>query len=517
VLKKLKSIIEKLLKLIWHYLHISLKFITSDLFLRIVGALLIMLAIYFDEILPNVEYPILKPILSVITGSLFLFYNPLSKAVSTYTAKKKKRKKIQNQLKPVLRFLKQQVNLNLDTAQLLNAIDSSEIDFFRKDSIIVFVINSVESLNQVQKDAIILITLCNEIENEVDILKSESYKTAVSAIFEKYNFIELDEGAKTIIKYYYNYLNGKSLQTEASEIDFWSITDQVTRKYNKTYNLSFRLKLERDQSEEFRRTLSILIKDGKLNIKQLEKSLQDKIKVELQDIAIKSKAFLVLSQKFQNIPEIQQALDRFPHVKFPPPKPSRLPGSIKYVSTRIIYPSSAFQDAEDFLMNEIAPLIPPDRMNDGFIAVIPIEGTELYSIPENADYFEKSYLIDGFESIAAYKTGLSIDMAELYMECMKTEIHVDEVLCNIPINIFVPTLSEKIKNFLISNYDNLKTKFNITRLADWADINNDDLRNYLIELDANRGKQRLYKDENWQVLANTIIYQSIKHREAMNN
>ncbi|MBW1613517.1 MAG: hypothetical protein JRJ57_05970 [Deltaproteobacteria bacterium] len=455
-------------------------------------------------------------ILAIVIGSLFLFYDSLSIAIKQLRARNKKRKEIQAQLKPILSFLKQKANLKLGEDKLLISIGASEIDYYRKDSIIVFVVNSIKELKQVQKDAIILTALCSEIDNNGDILKAGIYKTAIASIFEKYDFIELDDDAKTIIEYYDNYLKGNTLQTEVGQIDYKLRTDELTRKYNKTYNLSFKLKLEKEQSEEFRRTLSILIKDGKLNVKQLEKNLKERVKSELQKRAVKSKAFLVLSQKFQNIPKVRQALDRFPHVRYSYPKPSRLPENIEYVSTRIIYPSSAFQDAEDFLKNEIKPFIPPEKINEGFIAVLPIEGTQLFTIPENADDIEKSHLKEGFESVAAYKTGISIDMTELYMESMKDEINVDEVLSNIPINIFVPNLSESRKNFLISNYDSLKNKFNISRLSDWANINSDDLKNFLVELDINRGKKRLYKDDNWKDVAECIVAQAVLHRDAMN-
>ncbi len=517
IVKKTRKHFVSTLNWIWKYILAFLKFLISDLFLRILGAVLISGAIYLDEVLPSQEYPKVKLVLAIFIGSLFLFYDPLSTAIEERRKKKKKRKEIQNQLKPILKFLKQKTELSFDSEWLLNSIENSEIDYYRKDSIIVFIINSHQELEQVQKDAIILSTLCHEIENEVDILKSGVYKTAIASIFEKYDFINLDEGAKTVIQYYDNYLNGKKLQEDVVELDFKSKTDELTRKYNKTYNLSFNLKLEKEQSEEFRRTLSILIKDGKLNVKQLEKNLRNRVKDELQKKAVRSKAFLVLSQKFQNIPGVKQALDRFPHVKYSYPNPSRLPENIKYVSTRIIYPSSAFQDAGDFLKNEIEPLIPADKINEGFIAVLPIEGTELYSIPKIADDIEKNHLREGFESVAAYKTGISIDMTELYMESLKDEINIDEVLSNIPINIFVPNLSERIKNFLISNYDNLKAKFNVNRLADWADINSNDLKDFLIELDTNRDKKRLYNDENWIEVASSIVDQAIKHKEAMDN
>lgn len=499
------------------YFRIVKNILTNRIFLRIIGAIIIGISIFFDEILDGQRYRGLKIFLAISSGTLFLFFEPIYDAIEARRNRKKKREDIKNELQPVLSFLKKYIGIKLDAQLLVDRIEESEIDYSKHDAITVFVVNSLVNKSQLEKDAIILSALCNEVDKEDDILKSESYKTTIASIFEKYDFIELDDQAKLILKYYENFRNGRKLNSNISDLDYVSKTDQLTKRYSKTYNLSLKLKLEKDQSEEFRRTLAILIRDGKLNVKQIEKDLKDRISNELQKKAVKSKAFLVLSNKFQNIPEVKNALSRFPHVKYSYPNPSRLPDNIKYVSTRIIYPSSSFQNAKDFLENEIKPLIPEDKLNDGFIAIIPIEGTELYSIPENVDDIEKSHLRDGFEAISAYKTGISINMTELYMESFKDEINIDEILSNIPFNIFVPGLSEKIKNFIIANYEQLKVKFNISRLADWAGINHQDLTKFFIELDENIGKKRLYKDENWSEVSSKILEQASKHQKAMNN
>jgi hypothetical protein len=493
------------------------RFIGNNTVLRIIGAIIIGATIYLKESLSKEHYPALAIVFPIIIGCLFLFFNPISDALKNLRERKKKRKEIEDQVRPALLVLKEKIGINLDHKLIIGLVESSDIDYEKKESILVFIINSIDSLSQKVKDALILCTLCHEIDTEVDILKSERYKAVITTIFEKYDFIDLDEGAKTILQYHENFKNNKKLDSEIPTFDFANKTNELTKQYSKTYNLSYKLKLEKDQSEEFRRTLAILIREGKLSVKQLEKDLKDRISDELKKKAVKSKAFLVLSNIFQRIPAVENVLNRFPHVKYSFPNPSRLPDNIKYVSTRIIYPSSSFQNAETFLKQEIRPLIPDDKLNDGFIAIIPIEGTEMYSIPEKSDDISKSHLKEGFESIAAYKTGLSLDLTELYIEAMKDEINVDEVLANIPFNIFVPGIPEKIKNFLIANYDNLKSKFNINRLSDWADINADDLQIYLVELDEERDKKRLHTDDNWGSVANKIVSRAIKHRDAMNS
>jgi hypothetical protein len=509
--------LKKLIVWIWKYLRKILKFIISKFFLKLLGACIITISIIFNEIISSEDYPIFKIVLAIILGSLFLFFDLISNKIATVRERKKKQVEIENQLKPVIKFLRKKASINIEVRKFTKLIEISDIDYSKREPVLVFVVNHIENKTQIEKDAIILSALCYEVDSEINILHAERYKSVITTIFEKYDFIGLDEGAKTIIDYYQNYTKDEKLSTPVSNIDYIKKTEELTAKYSKTFNLSFKLKLEKRQSEEFRRTLSILIRDGKLSVKQLENELKDRIGAELQKKAISSKAFLVLSNIFQRIPEVENVLNRFPHVKYSFPNPSRLPDNIKYISTRIIFPSSTFQDAKEFLQNEIRPLIPDERINDGFIAIIPIEGTELYSIPENSDDITKSHLKDGFESVTAYKTGVSFDMTELYLETMQDDINVDEVLANIPFNIFVPNLSEKIKNFLISKYEELKSKFNITRLSDWANINIDDLKVFLVELDIKRDKQRLHTDEKWEKVAKKIIEQAIKHRDALNN
>ncbi|PLX98345.1 MAG: hypothetical protein C0623_13600 [Desulfuromonas sp.] len=493
-----------------------LKFTLSKFFMRIVGAVLICFAIFFGETLDDNEYPLVRIALSVFGGGLFLFFDPISEQIENYKKKKNREKIILSHLKPIQSFLGKFMEVSLDIKETCLSIEDSGIDYDKREIVYNHVVSQLDNLSGTQRDAIILTALCEEIDREPDLLTADRYKRSVATIFEKYNFLELDDDSKTILNYYTNYKNKRKLPSEIEGINYEDETDAITKKYNTTINLTLKLKLEKDQAEEFRRTLSILIRDGKLNVGQLEKSLKERINKELKNKAVDSKAFLVLANKFQHIKEVKRSLGRFPYVQYSGVKPHNLPDSMEYLHTRLIFPPVGFHNASDFLNEEIRPQIPDDSLSDGFIAIIPIEGTEVYSIPDKADEISKDYIKQGFDSISAYKTGVSLNMTELYMEAMKKEINIDEVLSDIPFNIFVPGLQDQIKNFLIDNYDNLKTKFAINRLADWANINTEDLRDYLIELDKGREKKRLRTDENWLPIASEIIEKAILHRDAVN-
>lgn len=492
-------------------------FLKKRFFYKILGAILIGIATYYSSTLTSPKNDIVIGILSVFTAVFFLFFDTIADEVDKLKYKKKKISIICNHLNAFNKFIQNHLGVSLNIQPTSKEIEQLEIDYNRREVIYIEAIKYLKGFNEVQIDSILLTSICNEINNETDVLKIDNYKSVVVKVFEKYNLLEPDEEARVLIDFCYNFSKNKKLNDPTKGINYSEFTNSFTKKYNKTFNLTLQMKLEKDQAEEFRTTLAVLISTGKLSIRQLEKKLQDKINQDISSKTKRSKAFLVLANRFHKYSEVEKVLNKFPFVAFPGKYSKGLPESIKYLHTRIIYPPDNYQNALEFLNKEIKPKIPDEKLNDGFIAIIPIEGTELYSIPENADNIRYSYMKEGFESITAYKTGVSIDLTELFIESLQNEINIDEILSIIPFNIFVPGISNNIRNFIINNYDELKTHFNITRLGDWATINKDDLRDFLINIDTNREKRRLYIDENWDSLAAKIIDQSIKHQRAIQN
>ncbi len=183
---------------------------------------------------------------------------------------------------------------------------------------------------------------------------------------------------------------------------------------------------------------------------------------------------------------------------------------------RIIYPPSNYQDAESFLKKEILPHIPTEDRGKGFILIIPIEGTEIISFPENVDDIKSKYIRGAYEAITAIKTGQSIDVTNLYIERLTQEMNLDNILSIIPFNIFVPDLYGRAKNFIIDNYDEIRQQFNVERLSDWATINSQELAEHIINFDKATGNRRVYSDDNWQETSDEIIAQAKIHDRAIN-
>lgn len=490
--------------------------ITLKLIIKFLGALSVAGSIFLASYLDAPDQYLYKTIFSIVAGTLFLFIDSLTEFFEGLKAQKVRRKNIKKHIRDLNKFLNKYTSYESISKEVVKEIDNDNIDHQKKEQVYSWIINEkLDEDSDVKKDGLLCALFCYEIDKESDLLKIDSYKKIIASIFEKYDFLNISDNSKTIAQYYNNYKNGLKLTATSDDLDYSEQINQMTSEYDKTYNLSLKLKFEKDQIEEFRKTLAVLISRGKLNIQQIEKRVRTKLAEQIQNKS--GKAFLILANNYQRISAVKNLLDSYPGVVYTYKKPRFLPDSIKYLHTRIIYPPEESQNPKNFIDKKIKPLIPDERVGDGFISVIPIEGTEVYSYPSNIDQIESDNVREGFETITAYKTGMSINLVEFYIENLQQEIKVDELLSVIPFNVFVPNIGKTPKNLIIDNYDHLKKEFSINTLSDWADVNDEDLTKALISIDNNRNSERVFDDEEWGEIANKIITSSQNHRNAIDS
>ncbi|GEM_PF-5172351 len=488
--------------------------ITVKLFIKILGAIIVAASIFLASFLDKPGEYFYSTIFSIIAATLFLFIDPLIEFYENRKVQKARRKNIKNHIRDFNEFLKNYTSYKAIPKDLVREIDDTNIDHQKKEKVYDWLIrNKLDKASKVEKDGIFCALLCYEIDREENLLRVDSYKKIIAGIFEKYDFLNISDESKLITQYYYNYKMGEKLNAKSDSLDYAKQIDAMTNKYDKTYNLSLKLKFEKDQIEEFRKTLAILISRGKLNIDQIEKRIREKLSKQIHNKS--GKAFLIFANNYQRIPAIKNLLDSYPGVVYSYKKPHFLPESIQYLHTRIIYPPEDSQNPQRFIENKIKPLIPEDRDGNGFISILPIEGTEIYSYPTKVDNIESENVREGFETITAYKTGMSFNLVEFYIDNLQEEIKVDELLSVIPFNVFVPNIGKKPKNLIIDHYDRLKKEFGIDTLSDWGDVNGKDLKHALVDIDKGRNSDRIFEDDRWDEIATKIITSSKKHQSAI--
>jgi len=150
-------------------------------------------------------------------------------------------------------------------------------------------------------------------------------------------------------------------------------------------------------------------------------------------------------------------------------------------------------------------------MGKGFVAVLPIETTEIYLFPEYISNIESDHMRHSFQSVNYFKTGVAFDLFEILLEYMKSEIELSEILSIIPFNVFVPELNQETKNFIIDNYKRIQDSFGIKSLVDWSNINPSNLAKVIIAL----GGSRILPEEEWNDICIKICEEAKKHAKAI--
>jgi hypothetical protein len=476
--------------------------------IRLIGALTVAIAIFAGQYLSSL---LLKAILAVVAGALFLFIDPLLEYMDKQSKIRDKLVVVRNNIIPINKFLKKFIGSEVSVDELSKKIIDEDIAYNKVD----IIHKAVDAIvrNDTARDATIICALCNSVKNEADSTTIALYKKAISDILEKYSFPEFGTNEKTILNYYYNFSRDKGLKTATDELDYKAIFRDFTKQYNPSMNLAFNLFLEKGQAEEFRKTLAILVGRGRLNLRLLGKDVLNKINKELEIKQKTAQAYLVLSNKFYAIPKVEKVLDSFPGIKFGKKWGNKLPDGVNYVHMRLIYPPDNYKNANQFLNREIVPHIPERNRANGFISIIPVEGTEIFSFPSKKEDISSEKIRESYDSLTSIKTGLPLSISSILIDTIDREIPIDNLLSILPFNIFVPDISDRGKRFIIDNYDTLKGQFDIHTLDAWADVNAGDLGDKLIALDSQNSK-RIFKDERWKEISTRIVSEAHRHRDA---
>lgn len=255
-------------------------------------------------------------------------------------------------------------------------------------------------------------------------------------------------------------------------------------------------------SEELRRTLSKLLFRGKLRALAVKRKALEKIRKKLEERGATSNAFVLFSNKFQELKSFNKALEKFPQLVIGRKTPINFPQSAKYLHMRILYPEQYYKSPQEFLEKEILPAIPESKKFEGFVAVMPLEMTEVASYPSSDEAAHQSDLVrSSFESLNYLQTGFPWSAMDIVIESLKSDIGISELLSIIPFNVFVPDLAEEAKDCIIEYYEEIQEKFDVKTLFDWADVNYQSLGRELHSLPCGG----VLKEVEWLEAAEKIV------------
>ena len=363
---------------------------------------------------------------------------------------------------------------------------------------------------------LLIIIFSMEIERSDDFRKESILRDRNDTLLSDYNLNEPSNKEKKLVSGYLRWKSNTEDSISLNEFFNIDLADnevieygiEISKSYSNPDNFAFSLLNDKRKAEEFRETLAKLVARGKLKMKGVEKDIES-IKENIEDQKAGKTKFMVFGQKIQRIDEVKDSIEKHPHFKMGRKYPdSGFPEDIEYMSIYVVYPDKEFGSAQDFLEKEIERNIPEDYDDGGFMAVMPLELEDMKIAPD-IDVIESSQP-DSYESLKFLTTGFSEDPVKLISQQLTTEIKVPELLASIPFNVLAPDMKEEEKEFIIDNYEDIRERFRITELFDWADKNREELGNYLYELDENE----VADEKRWHEISSTIIGEANECSEA---
>jgi len=457
-------------------------------------------------------------ILASLSAVFFYFYEAVIATFEDFQKKNKELKKIRGVISELNKFLIKYTALSIENEKVLvkELYRDSELDFSRIN-ISKKIFQKFEKLEDMGKDILQIFFIVDLISRETDKTKiSGLYKESISQILAGYNFLSDEELIENIARSYNNYKQSRHLDFMEKDLNKSVLFDEFTNKYCRAEFLAFKLRLDKDQAEELRRTLAIMYTKGKLSVKQLGKDIFNNINKALNEEMQKTKIYLFISN-YNWRGEVDEFLKKIPHLKFGRVYPNELPSNLKFLHMRILYTSGKYTSMKNFLEKEIVSRIPRDERGEGYVCLIPIDGGEMISYPEKIESIRNVNSRKSYNELKSIRTGHNFNILNIVLDNIdfNEEKSVGNLLSIIPFNIFVPKIKDNEKAFIISNYEKLREEFSITELTDWGNIKDSKkLADKIIELDKNSEK-RTCDDDRWIEISDKIIKEAVKHKNAI--
>lgn len=493
------------------------------------GKVILGLLLALGVILTNVlSLPIIYS--AVIAGLVFFiptFYDELVAQIRDWRSRQEK----SEQIARLYRKFENRVDdlsiepfANLDT-NVSTEVVSENIEIVIHSLYPRFASGVFGHLETMKRETFLIFIFCREIEVTSDSIQIAKFKSKIGALLSSYDFVSPGSREVRLLSVYKKLrpaitsaenVNVSNLfQDEDSVEEYRSVVIEFLQKYGRTEDIGMVLLNELQQAREFKNTLAELVARGKINTKTINRQAVRQINDRLEERGIATTKFIVFSRRFQYNDQLEESIEKFPHIKMGRKYPSEgFPEEFGTMRMYIVYPEERFISASEFYESEIEPYLSEDILleyDDAFAAVMPLEITDFKMYPSRGEASETELVSGSLDSLEYLITGSSEDLNTVITEVLMNEIEISDILSIIPFNVFVPELSRREKEIIINNYDHLKSKFGINSLFDWADIDAAELATELSEVD----RDNINTFEDWSSIANDITEQAMSHTEAV--
>jgi hypothetical protein len=340
----------------------------------------------------------------------------------------------------------------------------------RKDVYREFIQLNFPNVNQNLRDTLLLLCLCKQYQHSTIDERAETY-SEVQNFIDVLGLHEVTTENKMAMSAFYSLFKDPNRVGSVEEI-FANQPEEVVEqlraefieKFSKNAAFYF-MRSDLRQSEELRRTLIELVKNGELSAYGVTYDSIEKLKEQFRKRSLSRGAYLVLGNRFPQ--KLKDKLREFPnlggfvawsHI----PNLSRT-SSVGYV----VRPSRYYESPGQFFEQELRPLLKDENKDIIiFISSLDVLNLESYAYPENME-FESAKMRDCYTTIK-YVTNEYVEDAALWSAITDAKITTNQLLSVLPFNIFVPDLLKSEREFILRNYQGIRKQLSVEKLEDWA-------------------------------------------------
>lgn len=384
-----------------------------------------------------------------------------------------------------------------------------------------------ESPTQIETRLVLLYTY--EIDETNENSQKSKFQREIDKLLTSVSFHPLDDDGRQLLSVFI-YLRNQGWQestcgavfeqdADITKADIERFVKQYTRQQFSTYFLR-----SKEQAEEFRQTLADLVRHGRVQLQNLtEDIIQEKLddaKQQLEEREDRYSSYIVMSTKLLNANDdfgaVEALEDKFPQSIYIPNKQVAGNGfpDLQFVSMRLVYTDQAYESAEDFIEQELKPLLPAEDSEEwpdgGFVAAIPFEAPDAKFYPPAdvvlaaEDSAKRDARRDNIDAVKMMTVAREAAAANIVADDVQREEEIDTLLRVIPFNVVAPKLDAKVKNFIKYNYGEIKPHFpEVDSLFHWPEVDEAELAAVLRELDVGADGTRVCED--WDRVVATIM------------
>lgn len=452
---------------------------TSKTKILLISLIALAVFVFFNEYLVPYMEPVLGPVWSKILLYFIVFaivsMDILADLVSNWIEGKRKRDLVKDYVNEIVSFFERYTSISLKTKI------SKETEVLRDDVYREVIATNFPVLDENQINSLILLVLVYHyslkrrrefydlIQFYVSILRISDLSREAKQFLVAYNRVRTSKERLNDVQVFF---------LEDKGVDYGELAKQFCQNFSKDAIFRF-IREDLNQSEELRRTLIELVTTKEIPLMGVRKDVIKTLEEHLSRRKLYTRTYLLIGHKLGD--KLKEYLRSSLPGIIGRGWSCNIPGKRSTIFSVYLIKADDIETIDKFYQR-MKSLIGKDKECFMLVSSTDFVDSKIFVLPKDKK-FSSGFVKDGFEIANYIKSGFYHIDVDIWSLITQSDISIDHLLSSIPFTVFVTNLSEKERTLLISSYMQIKRNFNIERLDDWKDLNDNKMAKYLSEIE----------------------------------